>query len=132
MKKNFPKFKNEYIYHYKTIESNPEVKSEFAIYALNNSKVIKSFSNSNDSTMKNSYCKIKNYSKFKNDNLISEKNNKNSSKFIAEENNKFNKILMTEESFDFDLEENEIEDNEDFQEHIKDIVLRQNNIKNDK
>ena len=131
LKKSFPNYKNEFIYNYKFVESNPDVKCEFAIYALNNSKVIKSFSTSNDSTMKNSYCKIKNNSKIKHDNFINMKdNNKIISRLSTAENNKFNKILMTEEeSLDLILEESEIEDSEDFQDHIKDIITRQNYIK---
>lgn len=127
IKKNYPNYNNEFAYDYKSIESNPDVKSEYAIYALNNSKVSsRNFSTSFDyfdSTLMNS-------SKIKGNN-----NQKIDSKFNINKNEKINKnipiIAQNEEqdSFDLDFEDEENEDDEDFQIHIKDIISKKNDVK---
>jgi hypothetical protein len=126
-----PNFNNDYTYDYKSVESNSDVKSEYAIYALNNSKVslrrnitISSF----DSSLKNS-------AKYKNSEKIDYKSNRfeNSlKKFYAytEENEKNNsKLILEEDSFDMDFFEEEEEDSDDFKSHIQDIISKNNKVK---
>ena len=127
-----PKFNNDYAYDYKTVESNPDVKSEFAIYALNNSKVSLRRNNfsitSFDSSLKNS-AKLKSSEKF------DYKSNRfdNSLKkfyFNTEENGKKNsKLILEEDSFDMDFFEEEEEDCDDFKSHIQDIISKNNKVK---
>ena len=118
IKNLFPNYNNEFVYDYKSVESNPNVKYEFAFYALNNSKIFKNFSNSTDTTMKNSL-KLKNI-----------ENPKNVSKFNEQDNKslfKKNKIFINEDSFDMDSTEEENDFNDDFhQVHFKEIKLKQN------
>ena len=125
LKKSYPNYNNEFAYDYKSIESNPDVKSDYIIYALNNSKVLsskKQFSSSNESTFINT-------SKFKgsSDNQIKLKNNN-----IKEKNNNKNiintNIQEEDDNFDF-IDEEENEDDNDFHSHIQDIILKQNNVK---
>ena len=125
IKKNYPNYNNEFTYDYKSIESNPDVKGEYAIYALNNSKTIsyRKFSISLDSTLWNS-SKIKGSDNQKIDSKISinknEKQNKKMS-IIAQD--------VEEDSFDMDFEDEESEDEEDIQIHIKDIISKKNDVK---
>ena len=126
IKKNFPKYYTEYAYDYKSIESNPDVKSEFAIYALNNSKAWSSknkFSTSYDSTLRNS-------SKFKgSDNQnVDSKNKMNLNKKDKYKNN-MDIIVQEDDSFSMDFIEEEIEDDDNFQLHIQDIISKKNTSK---
>lgn len=125
-------FNNDYVYDYKSIESNSDVKSEYAIYALNNSKVSlrRNFSTSSfDSSLKNS-------SKFKSNEKSDYKSNRfeNSLKkyyFNTEEkeNERYDsKLILEEDSFDMDFLEEE-EDIDDFKSHIQDIISKNNKSK---
>ena len=129
LKNKFPNFNNDFSYDYKSIESNPEVKSEYVIYALNNSKALLSnrnkFSTSYESTLRNS-SKF-NKSEQKNDLKCKINGNNN---INEKENNKKISIVSQEVDFEFDIdfiEEND-EDDDDIQMHIKDIISKQNNV----
>lgn len=127
LKKKFPNFNNDFAYGYKLIESNPEVKSDYIIYALNNSKVLANknkFSTSYESTIIYSSKNNKNDQKNDSKNKINENNNKNEKDTIEKI-----PIISQEDNFDMDLSEENIEDDEDLQIHIKDIISKQNNVK---
>ena len=129
-----PNYNSGYVYDYKSIESNSEVKSDFVIYAMNNSKAClkKNISTSCDSTMRNSN-KFKGSENQKNElRSIGHDNNKKKTYINTEENEneKYEiKLIIEEDSFDCDFIDEEDEDNEDFKKHIQDILLKQNNIK---
>ena len=139
LKKVKPNFNNDYIYDYKSVESNPDVKSEYAIYALNNSKV------SSRRNISTSSCdsSLKNSPRFRNSERIDNKNNRfeNSLKKFyintdnTEEKEKENekqrydsKLILEEDSFDMDIFEEEEED-VDFKSHIQDIISKHNKVK---
>ena len=135
LKKVYPNYNNDYVYDYKSVESNPDVKSEYAIYALNNSKVSsrRNFSASSfDSTPKNS-------ARFRGSEKSDYKNNRfeNSlKKFYVnteekeKENERFDsKLILEEDSFDMDIFEEEEEDDNDFKSHIQDIISKHNKVK---
>ena len=128
-----PNFNNDYVYDYKSVESNPDVKSEYAIYALNNSKVSsrRNFSASSfDSSLKNS-------SRFRSSEKSDYKNNKienNFKKFYVNTEEKENKrydskLILEEDTFDMDFFEEEEEDSDDFKSHIQDIISKNNKAK---
>ena len=121
LKNNFPNYNNEFIYDYKSVESNSNVKYEFAMYALNNSKIFKYFSNSTDTTMKNN-------SKYKNS-----ENQKSPSKFNDQDNNSNLKInrnvindnIIFKEDDSFDMGSTEEENDDLIKIHLKDIIYKQ-------
>ena len=120
LKKNYPNYNSEFVYDYKSIESNPDVKSDYVIYALNNSKALsskKQFSTSYDSTFRNS-SNQKNETKLKSNNKSEKKDNKN----VIISN-------IQEEDDNCDIYEEEIEDDNDLHSHIKEIVLKHSDAK---
>jgi hypothetical protein len=141
LKKVKPNFNNDYIYDYKSVESNPDVKSEYAIYALNNSKV------SSRRNISTSSCdsSLKNSPRFRNSERIDNKNNRfenslkkfyiNTDNTEEKEKEKENekqrydsKLILEEDSFDMDIFEEEEED-VDFKSHIQDIISKHNKVK---
>ena len=131
VKNKFPNFNNDFTYDYKSIESNPDVKSDYVIYALNNSKALLSnknkFSTSYESTFRNSYKNNKSEQKTDSKTKIDVTNNKK-----EKDNNKKMPIIEQEDddfNFDMDFSEENDEDDDDFQTHMKDIISKQNDVK---
>ena len=133
-----PNFINDFVYDYKSVESNPDVKSEYAIYALNNSKVSSRINFSTisfDSSLKNS-SKIKSNEKcdYKNNRfenslkkLYTNTEEKESEK--ENETERYDSKILEEDSSDMDFCEEEEEDCDDFKSHIQDIISKHDKAK---
>ena len=150
LKEKYPDYQNEYVYKYKSIESNPDVKNEYAIYALNSSRVW-SYRNKNstidDSTYRNSSrvkgSEIQKEEKYENNlnKIIKENNdnkliNNNSDIYFGNikenenENEDESEIDEKDDSFSVDCLEDEIgEEDKDVYSHIKQIKLKHIDIK---
>ena len=133
LKKVNPEYNNKYFYNYKSIESNPELKNEFALYTSNNSKICskKNISNTNDSTMVNSK-KFKISENSENDNRSIGQENEKKRIYINSEENKYEKfnikLILEEDSFECDFIDEE-EDSKDLNSHIQNLIIKQNNLK---
>ena len=133
LKKVNPEYNNKYFYNYKSIESNPELKNEFALYTSNNSKICskKNISNTNDSTMINSK-KFKISENSENDNRSIGQENEKKRIYINSEENKYEKfnikLILEEDSFECDFIDEE-EDSKDLNSHIQNLIIKQNNLK---
>lgn len=139
VKNKYPNYNTEYAYDYKSIESNPEVKSEYSIYAINS---FKAWSCNNKNTISNQSTS----SKFKeSENQKSESKNKenlykkeeeekseNSDSDESENENKNKErknVVKRGDSFSMDCIGEEIDDDTNFHSHIQDIKSKQNEIK---
>jgi hypothetical protein len=106
LKDKFPDYDKEYAFKYKSIESNPDVKNEYAIYALNSFRVW-SYRNKNSTIDESTY---RNSSRIKGSEMQKEEKYENNLNKVIKENID-NKIINNNSDIDFEnIKENENED----------------------